>query len=159
MISKMLDKYKGKKNRGNTIIEAIVSLAILMIVSMMLMTSIIATNKSQISRDMYEEVDRISYSIMNEVKYNYTYIQLSNEMKKYNNVESIGFRYREDILNKLIKSNLFDLEKGNDIVLKIVSSESDNKIVNMKLTVNISTAGGTISSERNFNKAWWMDYK
>lgn len=155
----MLDKYKGKKNRGNTIIEAIASLTILMIVSIMIMTSIIATNKSQIRRDMYEKVDRISYSIMNEIKYNYTYIQLSNEMKKYNNMESIGFRYREDILNKLIENDLFDLEKGNDIVLKIVSSESDNKIVNMELTINISTTGGIISSERNFNKSWWMDYK
>lgn len=154
-----MEEYKIKKNNGNTIVEVLVALTILMIASMMLTTSVIEANRSNIKRDMYEEVDRISYSIMNEIKYNYTYTQFNNEMKKNNNNNSIGFKYREDLLNKLIKNNLFELERGNDIVLEILSSESDNKIVNMRITTKISTRGGIVTSERSFNKSWWMEYK
>lgn len=169
-----------KKYRGSMIVELLVALAILMIASLIIMTSTIALNKSRARRDMYEKLNRLSYCIMNEIKYNYSYNEVIEKMRAYNNeqtnVKIVKFKYTEDILDKLIAEtstkNLFNLEYGEEIKLEIISGEieawsniSENIIigdikknrVEMKLVISVITAGGVVSSERNFNKSWWME--
>lgn len=171
----------NKKHKGSMMLEVLVALMILMIGAMMIMTSVIATNKFKIKRDMYEKIDRVSYSIMNEIKYNYSYDEIIEKMKIYNNgdksIKILKFKYTDNILEKLIKTsgttkNLFSLESGEEIKLEILSGEiikwevSEGKVitgdieknrVQMKLSINIHTGGGVVSNEREFNKSWWME--
>lgn len=169
-----------KKYTGSMILELLVALTILMIASLIIMTSLLALNKSKARRDMYEKLDRLSYCIMNEVKYNYSYNEVLEKMRAYNNeqtsVKIVKFKYTDDILNKLISQtstkNLFNLEYGEEIKLEIISGEikawnniSENIVigdieknrVEMKLVISVVTAGGVVSSERTFNKSWWME--
>lgn len=152
------------KHKGNTIIEVLVALMILMIASMMAMTSSIAANKSKIRRESYEKLDRVSYCIMNEIKYNYSYDEINKKILQYNsentntntNINSIGFKYTDDILENLITTNFLELDKGNDIKLEVIDKDNENKIVKMRLNINVYIGGEVISIEREFNKSWWM---
>ena len=170
---------KGKCT-GSMMLELLVAIAILIIASLMIMTATISLNKSIARRNMYEKIDRVSYCIMNEVKYNYSYNEVIEKMRAYNNQQAsmkiVKFKYTEDILDKLISEtstkNLFNLEYGEEIKLEIISGEIkpwdntsesivigdiEKNRVEMKLIINVITAGGVVSSERNFNKSWWME--
>lgn len=151
----------ARKNRGIMIIEVLVALMILIIASMMAMTSTIAVNKSKIKRDMYGELDRISYCIMNEIKYNYSIEDIKKEMLINNigveNKNHIGFKYTDDILDKLTTINLFDLENGTDIDVDIINNNEFEEIVKMKIQIKVHIGGDEIYVERVFNKSWWME--
>lgn len=151
---------KKKKKKGNMILESIVALMILMIASMMALTSTVAVTKSKVRREYYEELNRVSYCIMNEIKYNYSYDDIKNEIMGTNvsNVdgEYLGFKYTNNILDNLLTKNLLELERGDNIKIQVISSEREDKIVKMKININVVTGGGTVSIEREFNKSWWM---
>ena len=153
-------KY-SKKKKGSLLIEVIVGLMILMIASTMAMTSIFAANKSKIRRDRYDEANRIAYSIMNEIKYNYTYKEVCDEILKIgeNGVEnkSLGIKYKNDTLEKLPTTKIFLLERGTDIIIQILSKNATDNILQMKITINLNVGGELIIVERIFNKSWWMD--
>lgn len=150
-----------KKYKGIILIEVLVGLMILLIASMMAMTSIIAANKSKIKRDMYGELERLSYCIMNEIKYNYSFIEVKEKMLMDSvgmaDDNFIGLKYTDDILHKLTMVNIFELEKGTDIKIEEVSRNDTNEIVNMKINIKVNLGGDEISVERNFNKSWWME--
>ena len=151
---------KKKKKKGNMILESIVALMILMIASMMALTSTVALTKSKVRREYYEELNRVSYCIMNEIKYNYSYDEIKNEIMGTNvsnvNGEYLGLKYTNNILDNLLTKNLLELERGDNIKIQVISSEREDKIVKMKININVVTGGGTVSIEREFNKSWWM---
>lgn len=150
----------NKKYKGSTIIEVLAALMILIIASTMAMTSSIAVSKSKIRRESYEKLNRVAYCIMNEIKYNYTYDEINKKILGHNlgniNMNSIGFKYTEDILDKLMITKFFELDNGEEIKLEIISKENENNMVEMRLSINVSIGGEVISIERGFNKSWWM---
>ena len=150
----------NKKYKGSTIIEVLAGLMILMIASTMVMASSIAASKSKIRRETYEKLNRVSYCVMNEIKYNYSYDEINKIILQYNleniNKNSIEFKYTEDILEKLTTTEFFNLDNGNDIKLEVISKDNENKIVKMRLSINLYIGSQVISVERDFNKSWWM---
>ncbi|NKF05321.1 type II secretion system protein [Clostridium gasigenes] len=150
-----------RKHKGSMLIEVLVGLMILMIASMMAMTSAIAANKSKIRRNKYEEANRVAYCIMNEIKYNYTYEEVESKMDNQNsagvNNKYIGFRYTDNILENLITTNIFQLERGNDIKIEVINDDSNNKIMKIKIAISLSGGVGEVNVEREFNKSWWME--
>lgn len=150
-----------RKCKGSSLIEVIAGLMILMLATTMAMTSIIATNKSSEKRREYEELNRIIYCIMNEIKYNYSYenikYEFSNQKLEDENNKYIGFKYKEEILNELLTKPLFSLVRGSDIKIKIISEESNKKILTMKIEINLPRGAEEINVEREFNKSWWME--
>lgn len=149
------------KNKGIMLIEVLVGLMILLIASMMAMTSTIAANKSKVKRDMQVELELVSYCIMNEIKYNYSLEEVKEKMLVENigitDKKSIGFKYTDDILDKLTRIELFQLEKGYDIKIEEISSNKTNEIISMKINIKVYIGGDEIGVERNFNKSWWME--
>lgn len=145
-----------KKLKGNMLIESIVGLMILGIALLIAMTSIISVSKSSSKRASYNEVNRVCYSIMNEVKYNYSYNQIKDEINRLKSGNYISFKYSRDILEKLTTVELLSLERSNDIIVEVLSVDDVNKIVEMKVSINVQINGEVISSERKFDKAQWM---
>ncbi|SDO84963.1 type IV pilus modification PilV family protein [Clostridium gasigenes] len=150
-----------RKHNGSMLIEVLIALMILMIASMMAMTSAIAANKSKIRRNKHEEANRVAYCIMNEIKYNYSYNQLNTEILRCNTgaekTNYIGFKYTDKILENLITTNIFQLERGNDIKIEVINDDSNNKIMKMKIAISLSGGVGEVNVEREFNKSWWME--
>lgn len=145
-----------KRHKGNVLMESIVSLMILGIALVITMTSIISVNKSNNKRVAYEEINRVCYSIMNEVKYNYSYNQIKDEINRLGSGNCINIKYSNDILEKLSTVELFSLERSNDIRIEVVAVDNINKIVQIKIFVNVRAYGEVISFERNFDKMEWM---
>ncbi|MGL5085497.1 MAG: hypothetical protein ACRC68_07230 [Clostridium sp.] len=148
-----------KKYDGNVLIESIVSLMILGITLLIAMTSIINMNKSNNKRNAYGEINRVSYSIMNELKYNYSYEEIKTEINRLNRLGSgnyIGIKYSRDILEKLTTVELFSLERSNEIKIEVVSVDNINNIVGIKINTNVQVNGEVISDERSFDKLEWM---
>lgn len=150
-----------KKYRGIILIEVLVALMILLTVSMMAMTSTIAVNKSKVKRAMYGNLERISYCIMNEIKYNYSIQEMKDKMLMDNigvdNKYSIGFKYTEDMLKKLTVAGFFDLEKGEDIKIEMSTNKNIEDVVNITINIKMDADGEEVSIERAFNKSWWME--
>lgn len=150
----------NRKYKGSMLLEALVGLMILMIASTMVMTATIAANKSRFKREISEKLNRVAHCIINEIKYNYSYEEIKDEMLKHSGgVETLGFmefKYSEDILNKLTTTNLFDLDKGSGIKIENNKEVTNEKIVEMKVTIKMEAGSGEVFVERIFNKSWWM---
>lgn len=149
-----------RKRRGSMLIEVLAGLMILMIASSMIMTSTIAVNRSKIKRDKEEELSRVAYCIMNEIKYNYSYEEINQEMLIHNGgvIDSniMEFEYTDDILSKLTITNLFQIEEGEGIKIEKVREVKENKIIEMKISIKFKIGSSEFSVERTFNKSWWM---
>ena len=74
-----------------------------------------------------------------------------------NNTNYIGFKYTDKILENLITTNIFQLERGNDIKIEVINDDSNNKIMKMKIAISLSGGVGEVNVEREFNKSWWME--
>lgn len=138
------------KKKGNTLVETIVSLSILLI-GVTLITNLILNLKTSYEyRKLREKAARISYAIESEVKYNYTKDELNNIFSESNYIE---LKFNENILDNLLSQDLFSLEKGAGIVIKMLSSSQDGN----EFIILVKGIQGDILSERKFYKSNWMD--
>lgn len=139
------------KKKGNTLIETIVSLSILLIGLVLMSNLIINLKKSHDYRNQREEASRISYAIENEIKYNYKKEELENVFIRTNVIELM---LTKNFLEKLLVTDLFNLPKGQGIVIGI-SNSSDENI--KEFIISVKDVKGVILSERKFYKNKWMD--
>ena len=139
------------KKKGSTLVETIVSLAILLLGIALISNLILSLKNSYSYRNLREEGNRITYSIESEIKYNYKKEELESIFLE---VQVIELNFEEDFLEKLLDRELFDFPRGKGIVIGM-SSSSDNNI--KEFTILIRDIKGVILSERKFYKNNWMD--
>lgn len=132
--------------KGNTLVEVIISLAIILMAFTIVSQIIIISAKAVNNRKLREEAERVAYAIENEVKYNNKFSDLDEE---------ISFKYTNDILDKLITQPLMSLERGNDITLKREEIKLKDKIYLYSITIEDNNGG--VLAEREFVKSYWME--
>lgn len=137
------------KKKGVTLIEVVVSISILILVISIWTSLVVKTNKSFKIRQEEEEVNRVTYSIMQEVKYNHTMEEVIDILKD----GYLGLKKDENLLSKLQSSSLFNLDEGNDI--KIYMINRDNNSVKIRISAARIEKSGFV--EREFEKYRWMD--
>lgn len=134
--------------KGNTLIEVIISLAIILMSLTVVTQIIIMSTKALNNRKIIEKADRVAYAIENEVKYNTKFSDLG---------DGVSFKYTDDILNTLINLPLMSLERGNDITLRKIESRLEDKVY--LYSIIIKDDNGGVIAEREFVKAYWMEKK
>lgn len=134
--------------KGNTLVEVIISFAIILMALTIVSQIIIMSTKAVKNRKLREEAERVAYAIENEAKYNNKLSDLGEE---------ISFKYTNDILDTLISLPLVSLERGNDITLKRIESSMEDKIYVYSITIKDNNGG--VLAERKFVKSYWMEKK
>ena len=140
--------------KGNTLVEAVISLSIILIALTISVQIIAITSKSINLRRNKEKANRVAYAIESEIKYNMSFTDLKNLFDKGN----LSLKYNDNILESLLSTSLTNLESGNNIVIEKVqdnSTEKDYEISTIK--IKISDSKGGILTEREFIKSYWMD--
>ena len=140
--------------KGNTLVEAVISLSIILIALTISVQIIAITSKSIDLRRNKEKANRVAYAIENEIKYNMSFTDLKNLFDKGN----LSLKYNDNILESLLSTPLINLESGNNIIIEKVqdnSTEKDYEISTIK--IKISDSKGGILTEREFIKSYWMD--
>ena len=140
--------------KGNTLIESIISLFIVLISVSLLNSIVISTNKSIKYRNEKNNMDNIGYAIENEMKYNLTFEEIENI---FDNNNEVSFKYTEDIMSKLLYTNLISLERGNEdkIIIKKINDNNNESFRICNYNIKIYK-DGKVLLERNVIKSYWM---
>ena len=117
------------KRKGVNLIETIVSLMILMVVITLFVTIIRDYNTNINTRKIKERLSRLSYCVMNELKYNRT----KEEIILQSNNNKIQLRNYENILDDLKDRSLLELDRGNGVEISFKNIE-DNSL-EIKVTI------------------------
>ena len=140
--------------KGSTLIEAVISMAILLIALTISTQIFLVASKSIVIRRNREKANRVSYAIENEIKYNLTFEEINNLLVN----ERLSLDYTENILDSLLTNSLSSLNSGNRIIIEKKSNhsvENNYNIATFKITINDSNGG--ILNEREFIKSYWME--
>jgi type II secretory pathway pseudopilin PulG len=139
--------------KGNTLVEAIISLSIILI-SLTLSVQIIAiTSKSINLRKNKEKANRVAYAIESEIKYNMSF----TEFKSVFNMRNLSLKYNDNILEILLTTSLTNLETGNNIIVeKIIDNSTDTNYEISTIRIRILDSKEGILAEREFIKSYWM---
>ena len=89
-------------------------------------------------------------NLKREIKYNLNKSEF-DELFKDN---EIGLKYDEGFGNQLLAKRLNELDKGNDIIIKIISC--DEKNIEFQVNANIEQEGVKVNISDEFEKSWWM---
>ena len=130
------------KKKGVTLIETIVSMMILTLIITILVSLVKDYKTSLKARITKENLSRISYCIMNEIKYNYS--MESVRLQANNNI--INIKNYDGILEELKYRNLFELDYGSGIEI-LVNNDINNSL---KIRLIVSESGDIV--EREFIK-------
>ncbi|MDU4327430.1 MAG: hypothetical protein E7I48_18915 [Clostridium celatum] len=139
------------KKKGSIFIETIVGVNI--ILSMFLIVALLIGEniKSSFRRKEIEEANRIIYCIMQEVKYNMT----MEEILALTNTSDLKLEVYDDFIFDLSRCDLGVMPKGDEIIIKAISTEDPNK-VDIKIEIILDTKDESL--DRRFSKYRWMDY-
>lgn len=130
------------KKKGVTLIETIVSLMILMVIITLFVTLVKDYNINLRTRITKEKLSRLSYCIMNELKYNCT----KEDIILQSNVNKIELKNYDNILEDLKYKSLFELDRGNGITISFNNNE------NGRLEIKVSIYEDSFTEEREFIK-------
>lgn len=146
--------------KGSTLIEAVISMAILLI-ALTLSTQIFSlSSKSILTRRNKEKANRVSYAIEKEIKYNTKF----EDIKEIFENSNLYLQYKDDILDSLLTNTFLSLERKNTIESKNAiiiekkitnSGENNYEIVIFKITIYDSNGGRL--NEREIIKSYWME--
>ena len=139
------------KKKGSIFIETIVGVNI--ILSMFLIVALLIGEniKSSFRRKEIEEANRIIYCIMQEVKYNMT----MEDILALTNTSDLKLEVYDDFIFDLSRCDLGVMPKGDEIIIKAISTEDPNK-VDIKIEIILDTKDESL--DRRFSKYRWMDY-
>ncbi len=146
--------------KGSTLVEVVISLAILLI-ALTLSTQIFSlSSKSILVRKSKEKANRVSYAIEKEIKYNIK----SKDIKDSLVNNKLSLKYEENILERLLTEPLLSLERENIISRRniIVVEKKEDKSVEESyeiyiFKITIYDSNGGILNEREFIKSYWME--
>lgn len=138
-----------KCNRGNTLVEVIAAISIIIVASEILFSSILYANKCRIKSMEYEEANRVIHAIQNEIKYNYSL----DEIKVLLGTSPLKLE-KEEILKELRNKNLENISLGEDIVITLVD-KNDTEIY---FKIEYFLEGDNENKvEREYKKNSWME--
>lgn len=147
--------------KGNTLVEAIISLSIILIALTLSIQIIAITSKSINIRKSREKANRVAYAIESEIKYNMSF----TEFKSVFDIGNLSLKYNDNILERLLTTSIINLERGNNIIIEKISDnymkvsddsiEENYEISTLKIRILDSKEG--ILAEREFIKSYWMD--
>lgn len=130
------------KKKGVTLVETVVSLMILMMVITMFVKIVRDYNININTRRIKERLNRLSYCVMNELKYNCT----KEEIRLQSSNNKIGLKNYENILDDLKNRSLLSLDRGNGVEIFFNNNTNDS----LKIKVTIYEEG--FIEEREFVK-------
>lgn len=130
------------KKKGVTLVETVVSLMILMMVITMFVTIVRDYNININTRRIKEKLNRLSYCVMNELKYNCT----KEEIMLQSSNNKIGLKNYENMLDDLKNRSLLALDRGNGVEIFFNNNTNDS----LKIKVTIYEEG--FIEEREFVK-------
>lgn len=130
------------KKKGVTLVETVVSLMILMMVITMFVKIVRDYNININTRRIKERLNRLSYCVMNELKYNCT----KEEIRLQSSNNKIGLKNYENILDDLKNRSLLTLDRGNGVEIFFNNNTNDS----LKIKVTIYEEG--FIEEREFVK-------
>ncbi|MBU5454592.1 type IV pilus modification PilV family protein [Caproiciproducens sp. MSJ-32] len=140
-----------KRKKGSILVEAIISLSILLLAASISANLIKFMQKSFIIREERERANRLAYAIENEIKHNLKIEEILNEL----NINTyIKYEFSQENFEKLLSMPLFSLNKGEGVEIKIKEVNENNTILLMNITIKDNT--GAILSEREFVKTNWV---
>lgn len=117
------------KRKGVTLIETIISLMILTVIITLFVTQVKDYSINLYTRITKEKLSRVSYCIMNELKYNYT----KENILEQSNSNKIELRNYDDILEDLKYKDLLELDRGDGIIISF--NDGDNESLNIKISI------------------------
>ena len=117
------------KRKGVTLIETIISLMILTVIIILLTTQVMDYSINLYTRITKEKLSRVSYCIMNELKYNYT----KENILEQSNSKKIELKNYDDILDDLKYKDLLELDRGDGIIISF--NDGDNESLNIKISI------------------------
>ena len=117
------------KRKGVTLIETIISLMILTVIITLFVTQVKDYSINLYTRITKEKLSRVSYCIMNELKYNYT----KENILEQSNSNRIELRNYDDILEDLKYKDLLELDRGDGIIISF--NDGDNESLNIKISI------------------------
>lgn len=129
------------KKKGVTLVETVVSLMILMMVITIFVTLVRDYNININTRRIKERLSRISYCIMNELKYNYT----KEEIMLQSSNNKIGLKNYDNILDDLKNRSLLELDRGSGVEISFNN-------INDSLKIKVSIYEDGFIEEREFVK-------
>ena len=139
------------KSKGTTLLETMVSVMILTIIITIFYNLTFHNNVESQRRKLNEEISRVVFCIMQEIKYNYTV----EEVKEFAMGDGLNIAYYEDLLMDLIKKPLTAIEKGNDITMTFQEEAEGNLKIFLNVTVMVQEL--IINEQRIFVKSKWME--
>ena len=140
------------KKAGITIIETMVALMI--VTGLIPIATSIAVNgiRSFEIRNNEEEIERVIFCVMEEIKYNYSIDELKNRAIN----DAIKLEYNDEFLKELVSEDLLDFPKGEDIRILIGDKVSDDSI---NITIEVKNFSTDEYRKRTFIKSKWMEYE
>lgn len=117
------------KRKGVTLIETIISLMILTVIITLFVTQVKDYSINLYTRITKEKLSRVSYCIMNELKYNYT----KENILEQSNSNKIELKNYDDILEDLKYKDLLELDRGDGIIISF--NDGDNESLNIKISI------------------------
>lgn len=145
-----------KRKKGSFLIEAIISLSIVVLILSILPGTISKAELSSSSRYKIFKVNESIVAISKELKYNNSYEKIKNKLQ----TEGIKIAYSEKFLDEILEKNLFNMEKtleeNNFIKINIIDEEST--FMKIKIEINVNIQGSTKKIEHIVLKDKWMDY-
>lgn len=140
--------------KGNTLVEAVMSMSLLLIALTLSVQIVSIASKSIVIRRNKEKANRVSYAIEKELKYNISFTDIKNTFKDGN----LSLKYKDDILDSLLINSLLSLERGNEIrIEKKVDNSIEPKYEISTFKITIFDSSGGILNEREFIKSYWME--
>lgn len=140
------------KKRGNTIIEIIIAVNIILMMFLIVAMLIASNRANYYKRARLEEGSRIVYCIMQEIKYNMSIDEIMGEKE----VEYISLKYDEEFLKNLTIKSLMSMESGSDIVISINKKSDNEEVLEVKIKFYIENDIDIL--EKSFLKYQWMEY-
>lgn len=139
------------KKQGSILIEIVASLMILTLTTTFIISASIQNVDTLKKRVLLDEVNRAVCNLTNEFKYNVP----KEDIEKLLIDEKVGFKYDTDFSEKLLTTEVSNLERGTDI--QVSKIREDNIGLKLKITANFKIEKSEINLENQFTKSWWMD--
>ena len=139
------------RKKGSIFIETIVGVSIILSIFLIVSLLISENIKSSFRREEMEESNRIIYCIMQEIKYNMTL----EEILYLTNTNDLKLENYDEFLLDLSSLDLRSMPKGDEIIIKTIPTEDEDKI---EVEIKLNLTSKDESLERSFVKYKWMDY-
>ncbi|MDO5516895.1 MAG: hypothetical protein Q4F66_05025 [Clostridium sp.] len=146
-----MELVRCNKKKGSLVIEAAVSVMILSMTAAFIVNAHIESSRVINSRILNEDITRNIENIKREIQYNVSKDELK-DIFKYN---ELGLRYDKNFGNQILNKRINELDKGKDILIKLISKDEEG--MKFEIKADVEQDGLYVKVDEEFEKSWWMD--